>query len=110
MDLIGSRRRIPVMRIALALSVLVLLAACGADDPARPLATPTSVTVSGRGVSVTLPAGWQAAPSSLTPHLDDPREVLAVGTYPLRYRELDCAHVPTSALADLGPTDAFVTV
>jgi hypothetical protein len=101
---------VPVVRIALALTLLVLLAACGEDDPARPLATPAPVTVAGRGVSVELPTGWQAAPSPLTPHLDDPREVLAVGTYPLRYRELDCAHMPTSALVDLGPTDALVTV
>jgi hypothetical protein len=61
-------------------------------------------------VSVELPVGWEAAPSTLTPHLDDPREVLAVGTYPLRYREADCAHVPTSALQDLGPGDAFITL
>jgi hypothetical protein len=98
------------MRIAVAVVALLLLAACGEDDPVRPRATPAPVVATGRGVSVELPVGWQAAPSTLTPHLDDPREVLAVGTYPLRYREADCAHVPTSALQDLGPGDAFITL
>ena len=57
-----------------------------------------------------LPAGWQPASRSLTPHLSDPRERLAVGTDPLRYRRTACAHVAGSALADLGPRDAFITL
>jgi hypothetical protein len=61
-------------------------------------------------IAVTLPAGWQLAPRSLTPHLTDPREVVAAATYPLRYRTTACAHMPGSALEDLGPQDAFVTL
>jgi len=59
---------------------------------------------------VQLPTGWQYAQRSLTPHLFDPREVLAIGTYPLRYRDGGCAHVAGRALEDLGPTDAFITL
>ena len=62
------------------------------------------------GLAGELPPGWQRATVSLTPGLEDPREVLSVGTYPLRYRPTDCAHLPTSALEDLGPRDAFVTL
>jgi hypothetical protein len=36
--------------------------------------------------------------------------VLAVATFPLRYRRTACAHVAGSALEDLGPGDAFVTL
>jgi hypothetical protein len=67
-------------------------------------------TASGPGLAVRLPPGWQQAPASLTPQLLDPRERLSVGTYPLRYRALGCSHMPSSALADLGPTDALITI
>jgi hypothetical protein len=62
------------------------------------------------GFSVRLPSGWQRAPSSMTPHLTDPREILSAATFPLRYRDVGCAHTPSGALEDLGPTDALVTV
>jgi hypothetical protein len=62
------------------------------------------------GIAVELPPGWEAAPTSLTPGLTDPREVLAVATFPLQYRPTLCAHVAGSALEDLGPRDAFVTL
>jgi hypothetical protein len=68
------------------------------------------VTVRAHGLTAELPPGWQAARESLTPHLTDPREELAVGTYPLRYRQTECAHMPGSALEALGPGDAFVTL
>ena len=64
----------------------------------------------GRGISAELPAGWQQAEESLTPHLTDPREVLSVGTFPMRHREAPCAQVPTAALMDLGARDAFVSL
>jgi hypothetical protein len=58
---------------------------------------------------VELPDGWQHARGSLT-RLSDPREVLSVGTYPLRYRQVGCYQMPSSALEDLGPGDALVTL
>ena len=36
--------------------------------------------------------------------------MLAVATFELRYRRTACAHVAGSALEDLGPGDAFVTL
>jgi hypothetical protein len=90
-----------------ALLIAITLVAVGCGDVAeRPLVT----AYEEHGLTIALPQGWQAAPRSLTPVLDDPREVLAVGTYPLRYRPTECAHVAGSALEDLGPRDAFVTL
>ncbi|MDA0171947.1 hypothetical protein OJ998_22795 [Solirubrobacter taibaiensis] len=96
------------MRALSAMAAALLIMACGGEPPERLASTTPSVVAN--GLSAELPAGWQAAPSTLTPHLQDPREVLAVGTYPLQYRETDCAHVPGSALEDLGPGDALVTL
>jgi hypothetical protein len=94
-------------------AALLTLGACGEagsvprEAPAPP---PPSVEVREHGLAVSLPPGWQAAPESLTPHLVDPREELSVATFPLRYRETTCAHMPGSALQALGPGDAFVTL
>ena len=66
--------------------------------------------VESHGVSVDLPARWQPATHSLTPQLLDPHELLSAGTFRLRYRELGCTQFPSSALLDLGPADALVTV
>ena len=96
------------MRRLLVMSAALLIMACGAEPPERVASALPSVVAN--GLIAQLSAGWQAAPSALTPHLQDPREVLAIGTYPLRYRETDCAHVPGSALEDLGPGDALVTL
>lgn len=64
----------------------------------------------GRGMSAELPPGWRQARERLTPQLTDPREVLALGTFPLRAEAGECGHMPTGALEDLGPGDAFVTL
>jgi hypothetical protein len=96
------------MRIWIAVVAVLTLAGCGADETERTAAP--AVTAGTRGVAVELADGWQAAPASLTPNLTDPREVLAVGTYPLRFRETECAHMPGSALQDMGPSDALITI
>ena len=89
----------------------LLLAGCGEDTESRISSPPPQLErYVAHGVAVVLPAGWQHALSPLTPNLSDPREVLAVGTYPLRYRPTRCAHLPVSALEDMGPRDAFVTL
>jgi hypothetical protein len=77
---------------------------------ATPSPTASPMTVRAHGLTAALPPGWQAASESLTPHLTDPREELAVATYPLRYRPTECAHMPGSALEAIGPGDAFVTL
>jgi hypothetical protein len=40
----------------------------------------------------------------------DPREILSVGSFPLRYRPTDCDAWAGSAQQDLGAGDAFVSV
>ena len=80
----------------------------GEHGAARPV--PAPVTFRAHGLTVALPPHWHAARASLTPHLVDPREVLSVATFALRYRRTACAHVAGSALEDLGPAGAFVTL
>jgi hypothetical protein len=95
--------------VAVGLGLLALGAGCGAARE-RQASAPQTSSFQAHGLTVALPAGWQAAGTSLTPHLVDPREVLTVATYPLRYRRTACAQVAGSALEDLGPRDAFVTL
>jgi hypothetical protein len=110
------------MRAASLLCVLLLVPlaiACGSDEAGvrAPAVASEGVDLDrpvrvarGRGLTVQLPGGWSRAHESLTPSLSDPREVLSVGTAPLRYRATGCAHVAGAALEDLGPADAFVTL
>ena len=110
-----------IVRNALIVAALVVTGCAETDvapEQARQAALPRTapppttppMTVRAHGLTAELPPGWQAASESLTPHLTDPREELAVGTYPLRYRQTDCAHMPGSALEALGARDAFVTL
>lgn len=85
-----------------------LCGGCGTER--RATSQPLPVTQLGHGLSVQLPAGWQAARESLTPSLGDPREVMSVGTFPLRYRPGMCAQFPSGTLEELGPGDAFLTI
>jgi hypothetical protein len=103
-------RPLPLARPLLAVALAAGLAGCGqtAGDAPRWAAPSTAYRM--HGLTAMLPPGWHPASSSLTPGLGDPREVLSVGTFPLRYRELVCAQIPGSALEDLGPGDAFVTL
>jgi hypothetical protein len=93
------------MTIVVRAWVVAALAMAGCAGAGAP---PT--TVRAHGLTAELPPGWQAASESLTPHLTDPREELAVATYRLRYRPTQCAHMPGSALEALGPGDALVTL
>jgi hypothetical protein len=62
------------------------------------------------GFSIRYPATWYRAPKSLTPHLASPHELVSIGTRPLKYRPTNCAHLPKSALQELSPTDAFISI
>lgn len=76
----------------------------GATSP-----TPQATTELDRdGIVVTYPNDWDLASEILTPTLTDPREILAIGTYPLRPGGSSCAQYPMNAIEDLGPTDALI--
>ena len=60
------------------------------------------------GLLVTYPNDWMPASQILTPTLTDPREIFAVGTYPLRPGGTNCAQYPVNAIEDLGPSDALI--
>jgi hypothetical protein len=91
--------------LAVLVCSVVAATACGDDDPG-----PVPLTHRAHGLAVELPPGWHVAGESLTPNLSDPREVLAVSTVPLHPRPTGCAQVGGSALQDMGPRGAFVTL
>jgi hypothetical protein len=100
-------RHVKAAAAAAAAAIAALaLAGCGQQATAEP----DTNTYSAHGLTVELPPGWQPAERSLTPDLGDPRERLSVGTFPLRYRPSECSHMPSSALAEIGPRDAFLTL
>lgn len=109
-------KRTALVAAAAAVVIVALTLFTRADDVGvdeRPAASPPTWTTTvdhKRGFEVSIPTGWQLAGESLTPELTDPRELLSAGTFPLRFRESDCSHVPTGALSTMGPTDGFVTV
>jgi hypothetical protein len=98
-----------VRTVAITAVLASVLAGCG-GSPAPTKPAPPAKPYSVHGLTVRLPPGWRVAPQSLTPHLVDPREQLSVGTFPLRFRDTQCAQFPGSALADLGAHDALVTL
>lgn len=62
------------------------------------------------GLEVTYPDTWQRAGESLTPSLVWPREVMSLGTFPLRPGGRLCGHMPENALRDMGAADALVSL
>jgi hypothetical protein len=98
-----------VLRVVTAITLCVVVAGCGGSQ--RHATRWRTISDPRHGLNFELPSGWQRARVNLTPHLVDPREVLSVGTFPLRYRPGGpCAQFPVSALEDLGPRDAFITI
>jgi hypothetical protein len=61
------------------------------------------------GARYVLPAGWRAAPRSLTPQLINPRQLLVAGTGPLPPGG-PCAHLPSAALEAMRARDVLVSV
>lgn len=63
-----------------------------------------------RGYSVRFPESWHRASEPISPKLTDPREILALATFPLRYRPTNCEAFGGAGRSDLGPDDVFLTV
>ena len=66
----------------------------------------------GDGFSVTYPADWSASDVPVNTWVSSPREILALATYPLRPggEAVTDGQVPSNAMDDLGPSDAFIWV
>jgi hypothetical protein len=65
------------------------------------------------GLSLTLPPGWHRARRNLTPNLIDPREILSVGSYRLRYKRRSRCRVPgcpLPALDGFGRSDVLISI
>jgi hypothetical protein len=62
------------------------------------------------GYAVSFPSSWHRAERPVTPALTDPREILSLGTFALRYRPTNCEAFAGSAREDLGPRDALMTI
>ncbi len=56
------------------------------------------------------PEGWNRSSETLTPNLDQPMELVSLGTYQLSPGGEDCVQIPERAIESLGPTDAFITL
>jgi hypothetical protein len=72
----------------------------------------TTLTDHGDGFEVTYPEGWIAAEERINDWVSSPREILALATYPLRPggEAVTDGQVPSNAMDDLGPADAFIWV
>lgn len=95
----------------------VLATGCGATGTVAPGFESGSqglrITDVRHGYSVTLPAGWYRARRNLTPQLLDPREILSVATYPLRYQRRARCRIPgcpTPGLNGFGATDILMSI
>ncbi len=95
------------MRCVLCLGLLALTG-CG-GSPHRGTGW-TSFRDPAHGITVAYPSAWHRAARTLTPHLVDPVQVLAVATYPLRGGGRRCGNVPENAARDLGRRDVLVWI
>jgi len=59
---------------------------------------------------VLYPEEWNRAATQLTPRLEEPDELISLGTHGLRSGAAECSQMPGYALDDMSETDAFVTV
>jgi hypothetical protein len=94
----------------LGLVSLVVAAGIAGDDPETARDEWSAFKVSRYALEGELPTGWHLATRSLTPDLNDPREVLTAATFPLTAGESPCRNLPITAIAAMRPTDALVTV
>jgi hypothetical protein len=100
------------------LAATVLATGCGATATVGPesgsrAGTSRMVEDAGRGYSVVLPEGWYRARRNLTPQLMDPREILSIATYPLRYQRRTRCRIPgcpTPALNGFRAPDILLSI
>jgi hypothetical protein len=109
--------RVKLRKLAWGLVAAVLATGCGAAGTVAPEFKSgrqgPRITDARHGYSVALPAGWYRARRNLTPQLVDPREILSVATYPLRYKRRARCRIPgcpTPALNGFRATDILMSI
>jgi hypothetical protein len=109
--------RVKLRKLARGLIAAVLVTGCGAAGTVAPEFKSgrqgPRITEVSHGYSVALPAGWYRARRNLTPQLVDPREILSVATYPLRYKRRARCRIPgcpTPALNGFRATDILMSI
>jgi hypothetical protein len=110
-----SKSTAPILLVGLVLAGAICGCGSAADGAMKGAPPPGWTTYADvrRGLSVDLPPGWHRARKSLTPDLADPREILSVGSYPLRYDADARCHLPSCplpAIDDFGPADVLVSI
>ena len=70
----------------------------------------TTAGIPKAGLTVSYPSSWTRSTDPLMPSLADPRELVALSTFPARAGGDNCAHMPENAVEDMGPADALVVV
>ena len=86
---------------------LLVLSGCGELEPASHAWIVH--TDPGRGYSVSVPESWQRASEPMS-RITEPRELLSVGTAPLRWQHTDCEAFAGSAGAGMGTRDVVLTI
>lgn len=66
--------------------------------------------ISEAGLTVSYPSAWTRSAEPLMPGLADPRELVALSTFPFRAGGENCAHLPENAIEDMGAGDALIVV
>jgi len=118
---VRSRDMTPIVKTlqAVVVAVGLTLSASSCGEPvgeAAPFNRPAAWSTyrdAERGLSVSLPSDWHRARQSLTPSLVEPREILSIGSYPLRYQRRSRCHVPSCpvpAIDGLGRGDVLVSI
>jgi hypothetical protein len=100
--------------VAVVVVALAAASGCGSSDAPRGadrMPGWTSYHDARHRLTVRFPSAWRRARSSLTPALVAPREILSLGTFPLRPEPATrCAQLPEPALRAAEAGDVFLTI
>ena len=95
---------------------LLLLSGCGPRESASADQRPAAAVQgwldhsdASQGYSVSFPASWHRATERMS-RIDDPRELLSLGTVPLRWQRTDCEAFAGAAGIGMGVGDVVLTV
>jgi hypothetical protein len=100
------------LTIPAALIAALALGGCSnsGSDAESSVRTPATSRVHAAGITLSLPRGWHRARKNLTPNLARPRDLLSVGTLPMRAQSSACAQLPRASYREMGPDDGMITI